>query len=52
MNLLNNYFFAKEITMPQIMAEDVGEAELRNPAFYTRTEYKPGIIRRLLQGIG
>lgn len=47
MNLMNYHLYANTAMMPQIMAEDAGAAELRNPVFYIRTEYKYGWLGRL-----
>lgn len=47
MNIMNYHLYANGAQMPQIMAEDAGAAELRNPVFYIRTEYKYGRIQRL-----
>ncbi|MDO4297795.1 MAG: hypothetical protein Q4C59_04855 [Lachnospiraceae bacterium] len=47
MNLMNYHLYANTAALPQIMAEDTGAAELRNPVFYIRTEYNYGRISRL-----
>lgn len=47
MNLMNYHLYANTAAMPQIMAEDAGAAELGNPVFYIRTEYKYGTFDRL-----
>lgn len=39
MNLMNYHLYANTAAMAQIMAEDTGASELRNPVFYIRTEY-------------
>lgn len=48
MYLMNYHLYANKAALPQIMAEDTGAAELRNPVFYIRTEYRLGKIRRTL----
>ncbi len=51
MNIMNYHLYANGAQMPQIMAEDAGAAELRNPVFYIRTQYKTGTVRRILQSM-
>lgn len=40
MYLINYHLYANAANMPQMMAEDTGAAELRNPVNYLRTEYQ------------
>lgn len=47
MNLMNYHLYANTTALPQIMAEDTGAAELRNPVYYIRTEYRYGKIQML-----
>lgn len=47
MNLMNYHLYANAATMNQVMAEDAGAAELRNPVFYIRTEYSRGRLQQL-----
>ncbi len=51
MNLMNYHLYANKAALPQIMAEDAGAAELRNPVFYIRTEYKVGRVQRFLETV-
>lgn len=51
MSLMNYHLYANGAKLPQIMAEDAGAADLRNPVFYIRTEYKIGKIRRFFEKI-
>lgn len=48
MYLMNYHLYANTAALPQIMAEDTGAAELRNPVFYIRTRYKQGVIRSMI----
>ena len=47
MYLMNYHIYANRAMLPQIMAEDAGAAELRNPVFYIRTEYKIGAFGKM-----
>lgn len=47
MYLMNYHIYANKAAMPQIMAEDAGAVELRNPVFYIRTEYKVGTFSKM-----
>lgn len=49
MNLMNYHLYANAATMNQVMAEDAGAAELRNPVFYIRTEYRRSRIQQLCE---
>ena len=40
MYLINYHLYANTARMNQMMAEDTGAAELRNPVNYLRTEYR------------
>lgn len=49
MYYFNASLIASEAVMPRILAEDTGAAELRNPLFCAKTEFKlrrPGWLRR------
>lgn len=47
MNIMNYHLYANTAKMHQILAEDAGVAELRNPVFYIRTKYSYGRIDRI-----
>lgn len=47
MNIMNYHLYANTAAMQQILAEDTGVAELRNPVFYIRTKYNYGKIDQL-----
>lgn len=46
MYLINYHLYANKASLPQIMAEDTAAAELRNPVFYIRTEYRYSRMQR------
>lgn len=50
MYLMNYHLYANEASMPRVLAEDAGAAELRDPVFCIQTEFhfrKPGWLSRL-----
>ena len=50
MYLMNYHLYANEASMPRVLAEDAGAAELRDPVFCVQTDFhfrKPGWLSRL-----